>query len=185
MNEIKYSTKSWHYRLVKYAWSGGWTYWTAPRNLCPYMRSIVAAIICVPLIFMWRQLPDVIKDHQDLARGLFIWGLIVHTATLLLTIAWGGVIEIDHYNDADNPAKITSTDHIKIEWWWGWAIYVGTVVSASIILGVIMVVESMVNDYRRRKKPDAGRTLQVFHDYIEAKHDKICPEITFIDEEKP
>lgn len=185
--ELQYDVNSWHYRLGKYTWhwrpdSVYWRY-TAPTNLCPYMRKILYAFICGPLFFMWRMLPSSIKDHELLAQILFTYGVLVHIAYFILGFVTGGIITD---NDYENGEIIKTTKYV-LEWWYGWAFYLASIGVVAAVGGIILGMGALIDIIKdkRRHDPNAGKTLEIFHDMIEANHEKICPRIRFVDKNKP
>lgn len=81
---------TWHYRLIDYVYKGQWDHKRHPTNLCPYMRKIVMAIILLPGMAVWHNLPDRLTDHPDVAKSLVILAIMVHTIMFILTVTSGG-----------------------------------------------------------------------------------------------
>lgn len=74
-----------------------------------------------------------------------------------------------------------TTTVIEIEWWWGWAFYIISVLvlwaGFYLILGVGLLIDKI-------RDSDRGESLGILGDYMEAKHDKICPCINFKEKEE-
>ena len=219
---LKYSKKSWHYRLIHYTW-GKYQYYPVPTNLCPYIRKLILSMICGPMFFVWRHLPNVIQRHDQLALALFVYGLAVHATMIIITVGVGGmmhvgteVVTMQNTYQCDIPNDLTSCvpigDHrtletitemyfsgdgtrlvvestesikqyIQIEWWWGWAFYILSVLAASGLFGVAVGIMAVIDAINHRKRDyTKRRTTNIVKNYIESKHDKVCPCIVFTDE---
>ncbi len=174
---LTYSKNAWHYRLVN--WVFPWFFETSygcgesKTNLCPYVRAILASLILAPWVVIWRALPDVIKTHPNIGRGVIIYFFLSHGVAYLL-----------------NHALVTVDNKPEI-WWLGWGIFFGGIITALVIIGLVVIGSTMVDkindrrtEYRRNHPKDYTKdsTIRLVADYVEAKHENICPCIVFKDE---
>jgi len=181
--ELKYSTGSWHYRLVDYTWD------YAPRNLCAYLRLLLLSFVCCPLFFVWRKMPELIQEQDRLCQILFIYGILVHFSMFMITVVSGGVItnyEATTETIGTTTVRTAVETKITIEWWWGWAFYFISILAVSALIGFTIGVLNLLDKIKHKKQndPNMTRTIDLFTNYVHAKHNKICPRINFIDEEK-
>lgn len=72
-----------------------------------------------------------------------------------------------------------SEELVKIDWWWGWAFYVLSVIVATVGIGALFGLFALVDKLQRRPKGTSLSKLGIVSDYMEAKHNKICPCINF------
>ena len=178
---LRYSNKTWHYKFMLWVWAwssyspaykNGTYAYKIPRSLCPYMRKLVFGIPLAPFLYVWRKMPDAVQDAKDLAIVVVVISIIIHTIVFLADI-----IRV-------------SAGMESMPWYTGWAvIFIGTFVITSLILICIGIIKvfSKTFDYIKCKRGDTEikkpTTMCLVEDFLEAKHDKICPMIEFYDED--
>lgn len=80
-----------------------------------------------------------------------------------------------------SPQYETVRETIPIEWWWGWAFYFISITVAGLGTGLLFGVSVLIDKAKDRPK---GKSLGIIGDYMEAKHDNICPCINFTDKKE-
>lgn len=174
---LKYNRKTWHYRLMLWAWcysswskdwkTGRYEY-RLPDNLCKYLRKLVITVpLSIPL-FIWRSTPDIIQDHKDIVRAIIVTTLTIHTIMFLINLAL--VVE------GSEP----------FPWWMGWAVIVTLWLGFVGLIGLGFGIAKLWEYLRCKRGVKIGKpsTMCLVEDYLEAKHDKICPNIEFVSDKK-
>jgi hypothetical protein len=170
---LRYSRNTWHYKIMLWAW--GFDKWSnefkehkLPRNLCPYLRKLVFTIPYSPFLYIWRKMPHVIREHKD--------GVI---AIILITIGTHGCV-------------FAISQHQDLPWWIGWfVLFIGTVFIGGGMVALIGIIKAISKgyDYIKCKRTNNGleikkpSTMCLIEDFLEAKHNKICPRIEFVYDE--
>jgi len=165
---LKFGKRSWHRRVI--TWGLGreyleWKDWNDTNdgliwkekknvNLCPYMRALIGVILISPWIGLWKILPKYCTfDHPDMTKIFLIVGSIC--ATIHILFAGTGVFE----------------------WWWMLA---GTAIMAIVISGFVglifgvMALKDWMDD-----RPVREHKPNLLREYMNAKHNKVCPQIEF------
>jgi len=182
MNEpepsIKCDQNSWHYRLIHETWKNE-HFTPVPRNFCPYMRKLIASMFLFPLILVWRKMPESVQYHEDLVKTLFVYGLIVHVFYGLMYLFSGGVYYEREFEDGVMVSEIVH----QMEWWWGTAFYLLSIGAVGGVIGLFIIIADW-NDRRKERLREQGKykknqTVNIFKQYIHAKHSKICPRMEF------
>lgn len=172
---LKFEKNSWHRRII--TWGLGRSYlqyhdWDKDNekmiwvekdniNLCPYMRALIGVFLVSPWIALYKLLPKYCTvDHPDATR-------------LFLLI--GSICSIIH---------ILGTGFLEYEWWYvpAGVIVMTTIVSA--ITGLIfgsMALNDWIHSKRSERKWSKGDKPSIVREYIKAKHNKVCPQIEFVD----
>ena len=177
---LEYSRQNWHYRLLH--WIHKHDEYTSessiehriPKNLCPYMRQVIGGMILAPFLALWRSLPNAIQEHTDLGKALSIWLLLSHFVAWLVNGALlkAGVSETGHNYAADYRP------------WLGWEVFFIGIGGSLFIVGLLYGFESIkdrISQHYRNQPRKKNQSIGLMKDFIEAKHNKICPEIQFTD----
>jgi len=174
---LQYSDKTWHYRLMLWTWCwSSWQKkvdtsdaWLLPDNLCGYMRQLL--IVTIPLaipLFIWRKTPWFIQDHKDITRVVIISLVVFHTITHVL-----------------NFVLITNGQE-PFPWYGAW-LAIGILWGGIIgIVGFILGIGALWDFIKCKTDIKVGKpsTMCLVEDYFEAKHDKICPRLEFVSDDK-
>lgn len=174
---LKYSDKTWHYRLMLWTWC--WNDWEhkvnlnhayrLPDNLCPYMRQLL--IVTIPLaipLYIWRKMPGFIQDHKDITRAVIITTIMVHTIVHLINFL------------------LIGSNYEPYPWWAGW-LGIGIIWGGIVgVVGIILGIGALWDFIKCKTDINVGKpsTMCLVEDYFEAKHDKICPRLEFVSDEK-
>lgn len=183
-SSMKCDVNTWHYKLIFFVFQH--YHWTpVPRNFCPYMRKLVVSATVLPLVLLWRKLPESIRNYQDIAITLFSYFVIVHTVYALIFVLSGGIYMEREWEDG----SIINETAKQLEWWWGTAFYLGSIAVVGAIIGLVIIICDYL-DERKRKQREQGvynsknKSVSLFKSYIHSKHNKICPVMEFYDSNK-
>lgn len=167
--------------LWAWAWSahnpnwkkGDYAYGHIPKSLCPYMRKLLFTIPYSPFLYVWRKMPEPIHEFKDLAIIAIAISFVVH-----------GLVHLS------NTMAIIGGNE-PMPWWTGWAIiFGGALTIATLVIVGLLIIKGLSKgfDYIKCKRGDVEikkpSTMCLVEDFIEAKHDKICPMIEFVDDDK-
>lgn len=169
---IQYKKSSWHYRLMVWAWVPPWAHDKSlylPDNLCPYMRALMATMFLAPFLSLWRKLPSFITMHQDIARATVAWFFISHGVSTLINLGIG-----------DGEELRDGTMLYQIEYL-GWYVFFGGYAVALAAVGVVLGADKLNSKYKQRPRAN-HETITLVRDYVSAKHNKVCPNIEFVDD---
>ncbi len=166
---VRFTKESWHFRLVNFVfldmlleyYANAWH--TRPISLCPYMRAVVASIILVPFIAVWRHLPMRVQDNAWITQGELIFLFMVMIVAFL--VGWNDDMKGDIF-----PPFL---EMVGIGFIGGNII---AVIGFCLIAGCIML-----KDYIQDRPKKEHKTRGLLKEYMEAKHDKICPCVEFVD----
>lgn len=176
---LKYSNKTWHYRLMIWTWC--WSSYQKkvtlygaqdkiPDNLCGYMRKLF--LVTIPLaipLFIWRKTPEFIQEHKDITRVVITSVITINTLVHFL-----------------NFIITTNSSLEPFPWYTAWVV-IGILWGIILgIIGAILGIGALWNFIKCKTdiKVDKPSTMCLVEDYFEAKHDKICPRLEFVDDEK-
>ena len=172
---VKFSKNSWHYKLMFYIHGKHYFFYQGnkkypkPINLCPYFRTVVGTMIIFPFVFALNSMPEPVKEHRDGLIGIIAWFFV-------------SVI-----------INIVSFIRSESLWWIGLAVFFGGVglVASMIVLKLLLEKLSYKLYIRKRNKmrqnplgSQKPPVLSLVGEFIRSKHEKICPCIEFVDEEK-
>ena len=155
---MKINTASWHYRLLD------WTYDSVPKNLCPYVDKLILAIVISPFVALWKVASD--------------------NGRVILTITGIGLI-----------AGLEVAILFESPWWI--ALLLGQII-LYVFIGLCLVgtwIWEFLPDYPRSPReyqpssqPRIEKSKEIKHknpnliaEWIEAKHERICPRLEFED----
>lgn len=181
-NCMNFNKNTWHYRVVvfvfgKYFFSGKTYYhgkWKDKgydTSLCEYFWTVLFCSFIFPFKGLWHVLPDVLTDHEDVAKALMIWAGVATGLHFYLIY----------------PLNLVPESY----WWFGIALYFGGIACALALIGILAVVFKLndkLDDYTKRKaeekQPDKPSKPSLLVEFLKAKKSKVCPCIKFVDEEK-
>ena len=174
---VKFSKNSWHYKMMYYIHGKSFFYHyegvSRQTNLCPYFRIVALTMIIYPFIKLWRNMPNSIKNHEDLAKGIVGW--LFFSLAIHLVLTW----------------LLKASD----AWWFGFTMFflgLGAIGFVFLILYLSEKISYKIYLYRVEKrkrdrlagKPQKEFKPSLFLEFIKSKHEKICPCIEFVDDEK-
>ena len=150
-DKIHFSMHSWHFRLVKYSKGVHYT------SLCPYMRAVVMSFFMLPFKYAWNALPDFINDHEDWGRVVIGYAMCV--AFISMLGSWA----------SESP-------------FYAWMLVgLGGGYLLMIIVYGIYKACCAVGDWNddRPRHYTEHKTRGLMKEYVQAKHNKVCPSICF------
>ena len=159
---VKFNTDSWHYKAVSFVVYRGRKIYHK-TNLCPYMRLVVASMILLPFVWLWRKLPYVIQDNAWIAQVEIIFLF----AVMIVSVG----IDIGDVDSIFPP-------------FWDLVAYgfIGGN-SVGILGGMFLFGLFYLVDYIKERPKKEHRTRGLIKTYIESKHDKISPCEEFVENE--
>lgn len=196
-----YNTKTWHYKLILYVWGKNFFLDTSeidmralmdldstklanlswkqyprivkPRtvNFCPYWRAVIASVITIPLVFLWRLFPHKPKKartHAEIIKSSERRSKITRYALAAGMAAFG-------------VWKIIDGD-------WPWSIFyfliaVFNLKSPEILKWTAKHLSKIYLPKRKLKKykPKRKTVTPAFFKKLQEKHEIICPPIFFVE----
>lgn len=204
MLALIFNNKSWHYKLVVYCFTPEFfmehdgldfkamdaqpsessdfelIYKTKPKtvNLCPYARAVVAAIVTIPFVYLWRKYPHKPKPkrtHAEIMKNM-------ERRSLVIRILAGGVnISLGLKNiifDGGSGGIITGIIQILI----GVALMTSHMWAPQSVRWIIKhwpkVKWNREKKISQKKEPKNPSNISK---KIHETHDIICPPIWFVD----
>lgn len=203
---LLYNVDSWHYRLVLYIFSNDFfmestgldfkamdsqynsktkedefkfIYKKKPKtvNFCPYCRAVVAAIACLPFVYLWRlypHKPKPKKTHAEIMKSIHRRGWIARIVASGINVSLG----INHLVfGMEDGTFIIGVIQIII----GVVLITAHLWAPQIISWIILHSpkwerkSKSVNDNTKKPK-ESSKLLQK----IKSTHDVYCPPIFFI-----
>jgi hypothetical protein len=138
-------------------------------NLCPYFRAVIGTMIIFPFMYAWNNLPESIKDHKDLLQFTVTWFIVSMVINAILYI------------------------HSESFWWVGLAMFFGMMGFVGLCMGLKLLFEKISYKMYMRKRnkmkekpldPQKPPVLSLVGEFIRSKHEKICPCVEFVDDQK-
>lgn len=203
---LLYNTDSWHYRLVLYVFTKEFFLETAgidlksmesqyntqtkqeehfefiyikkPRtiNFCPYCRAVVAAIACLPFVYLWRlypHKPKPKKTHDEIMKSVHRRGWIARCIGAGINAAFGLNHFVNGYEDGTYVIGI-------IQFALAASLLTGHLWAPQMIQWIILHSPKWERKHKPKKikKPREPSKLA---QKIKSKHDIYCPPIFFIE----
>ncbi len=196
-----FNKKAWHYKLIIYSFGESFfldmseidwratedndsnhrgfkiIYKTKPKtvNLCPYCRAVVASVISLPVLWLWRKLPHKEKKpqtHEESMKNLKRRSLFIRLGAGGMNIAFG----IGHIF-GDQEYTIAAIQII---------IGVGIIFIYPIGKLAFKIYDLWPKQKRKVKvaKPEKHKNPSLIMTKLNAEHEKICPPIFFIDKQR-
>jgi len=149
-------------------------------NLCPYCRAVLAAILMLPFVYLWRLFPHKPKPkktHTQIMKSLRYKGLIARGIGCGVNVALG----INNIISADNDTTLfTGIFQIGL----GIVLVTGHLWAIQIIRWLIEHSPKINFKLKSRKKETKPKKQFMFVKKLHEKHDVICPPIFFVEEHK-
>ena len=147
---MKINKSSWHYKLV-YTYCDHYV----PRNLCPYIRSLVASLL------LWALLICGVTAISALMLTPLVVSVPIDLSVLAM-ILWAGLglvlLKVSEYNLIPD---------------YKWNI---------VVFDITAFLAKVKKVLRLEPKPKKIKKPSIFATYLKAVHDKTCPVIKFEDE---
>ncbi len=161
---VQFSKNSWHYKITHFVFPA--LFWNDGVNLCPYMRAVIASIIGIAFVYVWRKLPDRIQEFAWIAQGEVIF--------LCIIIVVAGLMDLGD--------TITGNDKLpEFLDMIAYGFLGGNVVGLIIACGIFGAFA--LSDYIKKRPKKDHKTRGLIKTYVQSKHDKICPCVEFEDNE--
>lgn len=177
---VRFSRNSWHRRLVGYVWGNKYLQYVDFTtklddagvastkkemrdkyiSLCPYIRRVILGSMVFPFMAIWKSLPETIRYYKDLIHVEIIYAFLCLTAHILINL---------------RPEWVEAGA--------GWALPIGFFGGNALgILGFFAIAGVMrIKDHIDNRPQKEHRTRGLVKEYMEAKHNKICPCVEFVD----
>ncbi len=203
---LLYNTDSWHYRLVLYIFTKeffleitgldyeamdsqyntqtkqekefNFIYKKKPKtiNFCPYCRAVVAAIACLPFVYLWRlypHKPKPKKTHEEIMKSIHRRGLIARIIAGGFNMSFG--IKNIVYG-MDDGLFIVGIIQIII----GVAFVTAHLWGHKVVRWIILHSPKWERKHKPEKTKNAPKPSKLIQK-IKSKHDVYCPPIFFIE----
>jgi len=206
---LLFDNHAWHYKLILYTFGEqffldtsevDWkatedeslnkevfqiVYKSKPKtvNLCPYCRAVVASVITLPIVFLWRLYPHKPKKeltHQEVMKKMRRRSKYIRIAAGSFNISFGiwHILTDQDYTAAAIQIFIGATLILIFPFW----SHVSRVIVPIIQLIRKVRYALFPKTYKIKKtKPKKVKSPSLFMTKIHAEHEKICPAIYFID----
>jgi hypothetical protein len=181
---IKFNKKSWHYRVVvfyfgKYFFNskryvhGDWIEKGYDTSLCEYFWTVVLCCFIFPFKGIWHILPNIMTDHEDIAKAVILWAICSAFLHYFLVYQFS--------------IKEINSDM----WYLSIIIFFGGIGIALGIVGLLAVVfkanevfDNYVKKKQEEKKPHQPSKPSLLVEFLKANKKKVCPCVKFVDEEE-
>jgi len=166
---LKFNKNSWHYKVTNYVFPYTLTHSYKKYNLCPYMRMVLVSVIAYPFMVIWNRLPYQVRDQAWVFQAEFIFLFCVMIAAFLID-----------YGDSNSGEVQVFPPFWELV---GYGFLGGN--AFGIVGGLVIFGGYALSDYlkHRHKKTTIHKTTGLFKAYVEAKHNKICPCVEFVEDQ--
>jgi len=166
---IKFNKNSWHYKVTNYVFPYALTRRYQKYSLCPYMRMVLVSVMAFPFMQIWNRLPYQIRDQAWIFQAEFVFLFLVMVASFLID-----------YGDSQYETQVFPPFWELV----GYGFLGGNLIGIGgglVIFGSYALIEYIKD---RPKTKRTHKTTGLFKAYVHAKHNKICPCVEFVDEDK-
>ena len=199
---IVFDKQSWHYRLIRYTFGESFFLdysevdWektesqpgdtknfqifhkSKPKtvNLCPYCRGVVAGVIALPFVFIYKLFPHKPKKqmtHQQIMKNMKFRSNIIRVAAGSINIGLG---IRNLYLDEPVAAAVQFAVGIVIM-----TMHLWLKPFALGIMSLMLFLKLIHKEKPKKAKEQKVKNPSLLLTKLNAEHDKICPPIFFID----